>query len=47
MKKEISMKWDVLYTRKTTGKEIKYSEDYELNYDGSFIEAGSADEALK
>ena len=40
------MKWDVLYIRETTGIEIKYSEDYELNYDGSFIEAGSADEAL-
>lgn len=39
------MKWDVLYTRKTTQEACWYSKDNELNYDGSFIEAMSAEEA--
>lgn len=39
------MRWDVLYTRKTTQEACWYSKDAELNYDGSFIEAASAAEA--
>ena len=39
------MRWDVSYTRETTKEPCWYSEDNELNYDGSFIEAESAQEA--
>ena len=39
------MRWDVLYTRKTTQEPCWYSKDTELNYDGAFIEAVSAEEA--
>lgn len=39
------MRWDVLYTRKTTQEACWYSKDSELNCDGSFIEAASAAEA--
>ena len=40
------MKWDVRYLRATTGTEIWYSADTELNPFGSIVEADSAEAAI-
>ena len=40
------MKYDVSYTRKTTGETIFYSEDSELNCFKTLVDAPSEDEAL-
>lgn len=40
------MKWDVSYTRKSTGETIYYSQDNELNFDNSFVNATSQSEAI-
>lgn len=40
------MKWDISYTKRTTGKTMFYSQDNELNSTKALIEASSKDEAL-
>ena len=41
------MKWDVSFFRETTGQQTWYSEDPELNFYGSLIEASSSAEAIE
>ena len=41
------MKWDVSFFRETTGQQAWYSEDPELNFYGSLIEASSSAEAIE
>lgn len=40
------MKWDVQYTRKTTGYPMWYSADWELNPFGAVVEANTPEEAV-
>lgn len=40
------MKWDISYTRKTTGETMFYSQDNELNNIGTLVEASSEKKAL-
>ncbi len=40
------MKWDVSYIRETTKETVWYSEDNELNYDRSFVDAVSKEDAI-
>lgn len=40
------MKWDVSYRKATTDEMFYYSNDTELNYDGSFVESTSKIDAI-
>lgn len=40
------MRWDVSYTRETTKETVWYSEDWELNSNGSFVETESESDAI-
>ncbi len=41
------MKWDILYTKETTGEIIRYSQDAELNCLKIVVDAPSTDEAIQ
>lgn len=41
------MKWDIAYTRQSTGEATMYSHDNELNFDNSLIDAPSQAEAIR